>query len=252
MSEAHGPVGTSAIPELTGPARDGRGSEKRASSGSPAISDDAREIILALENEVDALSRRLESVERAVEAMRALGEDFWRKEAALYLLGLTATSWAYHVRDQNLLFSDLFQLENLPDGTSHRWVGRSGELTASMAINRAATLAFSVETVFFSSPQLAKTLKLEVDGEEIPWLAHDGKRWSAAIPASPSEARLRFRLSVDQSLIPEEKKVSFSIAEIRVDPLMHAGATGTSNSRTEAPTTAPLRSIGDAMHAKAS
>ena len=172
-----------------------------------------------LEREVEELHGRIAELERTVADIVALGQDFWREEAAVLLIGAGVKSWHYDVRDRNMLFSDVFPCESV-DGGRHakRWVGKSGELATTVAINRAEPLLFTIAVEGFVNKELARSFKLEVDGEPVPWSSHENKTWSARIPAHPGRARLDFRLSVDTALVPPGKDVTFSFAEIRLAP----------------------------------
>lgn len=175
------------------------------------------ESVAELESEMDSMSKRLRILEQTVESLRSLGEEFWRKEAAIYLLGLKATSWLWRATDPDEVFTEMFPPESLADGTSLRWVKGSGEIETTIAINRARQLVFRLETAHFAAPELANSLKLEIDGKEVPWSVRGGTSWIARVPDNPSETRLRFRLSVDISAIPQGKNVSFSLKEVRIE-----------------------------------
>jgi hypothetical protein len=171
-----------------------------------------------LETEVEELNARVAGLERILTEMRALGEDFWREEAALFLIGANTRGWRYDARDRNVLFNDVFPAEQISDNHWKRWVGKSGELTASVAINRTAPLLFTVVVDGFVARELAKTLNLEVDGERIAWSDQEKKTWSAVLPEQPGRVRLNFRLSVDSALVPPNKDVTFSFCEISLAP----------------------------------
>jgi hypothetical protein len=172
-----------------------------------------------LEDEVEDIGRRLATLENVVADIRALGENFWREEAAVLLIGAGVRRWCYDVRDRNIFFSDVFACEMVAENQAKRWVGRSGELVATVAINRAAPLVFTVAIDGFSARELANTLKLEIDGEHVPWSTRDKRFWSAIVPDRAGHARLDFRLSIDPGLVPAEKKVSFSFSKIEIVPL---------------------------------
>lgn len=178
--------------------------------------DGVRATVEELEMQVEVLTRRLAATEKKVAEILALGEEFWRAEAAVLLVGATVTSWQYDVRDENILFTDVFPCEIFGEGQAKRWVGASGEITATIAITRAVPLVFSVRNHGFSSHGLADTLRLEIDGDIVPWSAKDGNFWSAEIGERAGHAQLNFRLAVDRSLIPAEKNVSFSFSELRI------------------------------------
>ena len=171
-----------------------------------------------LETEVEELNARVAVLERVLAEIRALGEDFWREEAALFLIGANARSWRYDARDRNVLFTDVFPAEQISDDHWKRWVGKSGELSASVAINRSSPLAFTVIVDGFVARELAKTLNLEVDGQRIAWSGQEKKTWRAVLPEQPGRVRLNFRLSVDSALVPPNKDVTFSFCEISLAP----------------------------------
>ncbi len=172
-----------------------------------------------LETEIESVNKRVELLEKTVAEMVVLGKEFWRGEAAELLIGASITSWHYDVRQDNVLFADVANCDVFDGIYAKRWVGKSGELSATIAINRAMPLQFSASVLEFASPELEDTLALEVDGEPVAWSACDGRNMTADIPERPGHARLQFRLSVDRNLIPQEKEASFSFSDLRIAPL---------------------------------
>jgi hypothetical protein len=171
-----------------------------------------------IENDFDRLNARLDELERAVADIRALGRDFWRAEAAVLLTGSEVRSWHYSASDRNTMFPDVFACERPGSSEARRWVGTSGELATTLAISRSERLVFSVHMKGFATPELRSSLRLEVDGSELVWCAKDGDTWSAIVPADPGNAKLAFRLFVDRTLLPDDKDVSFSFSELRLEP----------------------------------
>jgi hypothetical protein len=172
-----------------------------------------------LESQVEFLTAKVEALTKTVEEIRALGEAFWRDEAAVLLVGAAIESWRYDVRNDNVLFADVYPCELFGDNGAKRWVGRRGELSATVALNRTAPLVFSAVIQDFAIDSLQSTFQLEIDGQPVPWSAIDGQIWSAKVPEHPGHARLRFRLSVEATLLPPEKDVSFSFTELQISPL---------------------------------
>lgn len=171
-----------------------------------------------LESELEETNRRLTNLESMVAKIRALGEEFWREEAAIMLMGAGVSSWRYDARDKNTLFQDVFQCETINENQARRWVGKSGLLGATIAINRTLPLMLAVCVTGFSSAELANTLQLEVDGAPLAWSSRERQTWCAIVPEARS-ARLKFRISVDTAQLPAEKQVTFSFSEIRIAPL---------------------------------
>ena len=173
-------------------------------------------VVEDLETEIEALARRVDLLEKTVAEMVVLGKEFWRGEAAELLIGASTTSWHYDVRQDNTLFSDVTNCDVFDGVYAKRWVGKGGELSATISINRAAPLQFSASVLEFAVPELEDTLALEIDGEPVEWSAHNGHHLTAEIPQRPGRARLQFRLSVDRSLVPQDKAVSFSFSDLRI------------------------------------
>lgn len=175
-------------------------------------------LIEDLETEIETLNKRIDLLEKTVAEMVALGKEFWRGEAAEFLIGASTTSWCYDVRQDNVLFSDVADCDVFDGIYAKRWVGKSGELLATISINRAGPLQFSASVLEFATPELEDTLALEIDGEPVAWSARDGRHLTADIPERPGHARLQFRLSVDRNLIPKENEGSFSFSDLRIAP----------------------------------
>jgi hypothetical protein len=176
-------------------------------------------VIEDLEAQNEALSKRVDLLEKMVAEMVVLGKEFWRGEAAELLIGASTTFWHYDVRQDNVLFADVANCDVFDGIYAKRWVGKSGELFATISINRAIPLQFSASVLEFAAPDLEDTLALEIDGEPVAWSARDGRHLIADIPERPGHARLQFRLSVDRNLIPKEKEGSFSFSDLRIAPL---------------------------------
>jgi hypothetical protein len=176
-------------------------------------------VIEDLETEIEALNRRVDVLEKTMAEMVVLGREFWRGEAAELLVGASITSWHYDVRQDNVLFADVARCDVFDGIYAKRWVGKSGQLFATLSINRAAPLQFSASILEFAAPELEDTLALEIDGEPVTWSARDGRHLTADIPERPGHARLQFRLSVDRNLIPKGEESSFSFSDLRIEPL---------------------------------
>jgi len=93
-----------------------------------------------LESELESLGRRVDVLERTMADMVAIGRDFWRGEAAELLLGASTTSWSYDVRRDNLPLSDVTHFDVFEGVYAKRWVGREGEIAATIYINRTTPL----------------------------------------------------------------------------------------------------------------
>ena len=176
-------------------------------------------VVEDLEAEIEALNKRVDLLEKTVAEMVVLGKEFWRGEAAELLIGASTTSWHYDVRQDNVLFTDVANCDVFEGIYAKRWVGKSGELFATISINRAGPLQFSASVLEFAAPELEDTLTLEVDGEPVAWSVRDSRHLTADIPERPGHARLQFRLAVDRNLIPKEEESSFSFSDLRISPL---------------------------------
>jgi hypothetical protein len=172
-----------------------------------------------MESDIDALNKRINLLEKTVADIVALGKEFWRGEAAELLIGASTTSWRYDVRQDNVLFADVAHCDTFDGVYAKRWVGKSGELAATISINRAMPLQFSAFVLEFATAELEDTLSLEIDGQPVAWSARVGRHLTADIPQRPGQARLQFRLSVDRNLVPQDKGVSFSFSNLRIAPL---------------------------------
>jgi hypothetical protein len=175
-----------------------------------------------LERELGEVNGRLRTLEQSIAQIRALGQEFWREEAAILLIGAAVDSWHYDVRERNLIFSDVFQCEVMSDSHARRWVGKTGELKATVAINRTVPLLFKILVDGFVTRELAKTFALEIDGTAVAWADKENGIWTALVPPRPGRARLDFRVSVNVDLAPAEKDVTFSFSEISVLPAVPA------------------------------
>lgn len=172
-----------------------------------------------LESELESLRKRVDVLERAVADIVAVGREFWRGEAAELLLGASATTWSYDVRRDNVPLSDVTHCDVFDGIYAKRWVGREGEISATISINRSVPLQFMASVPEFAIPELEDTLVLTVDGEPVPWSVRNGPHVTAEIPGRSGSARLHFRLAVDRDLVPADKDISFSFSDIRISPL---------------------------------
>jgi hypothetical protein len=171
-----------------------------------------------LEKTVRELTRKLASLQESVDAIRALGEDFWRKEAAAFLVSTSVKAWKFQAEESESFSENLFQPE-FKDGRPKRWVSAAGAVAATIAISRSAPLLFSAEISNFVSPALAETFRLVVDGTPLPWSTRAVKGvWTAHISRRPSEPTLTFSLGIQRDLIPAGKDVSFAIRSLSIEP----------------------------------
>src|SRR5436305_2098254 len=89
-----------------------------------------------LENQIERLGERLIEAEKALLKIKALGQDFWRREATVVMLGVSVKSWRYDAKDQNFLFPDALRAQPINETRAKRWIRKGGELSATVAINR--------------------------------------------------------------------------------------------------------------------
>jgi hypothetical protein len=188
------------------------------------LQDMIRGPLLEIEEKIAALekvSSRLSAVERAVREIKALGQDFWREEAAAYLAP-PATSWQYQASNPKSILQDVYGPEAPAGSPVRRWVSRIGATGARIVIGRTVPLRFAIEVEAFVAPDCRKSFSLTVDDEHIPWQKPEGRLYWAIVPPA-AKATLNFRLAVAADAVPGDRDVSFAFSSISVSPLDPAG-----------------------------
>lgn len=167
---------------------------------------------------IRSLQRRVEVLESELSRMKALGREFWQTEALAFLAAASIRDWAYYASDETKLCSDLFDPEFRNELPPIRWVGRSGALSAKIAICRLVPLQFKLDTETFVIPEARSELTLFIDGSVLPWSNRDLETFIAEVPVAKVPF-LEFSVVLPSHSIPPDKDVTFSFRSISIAPL---------------------------------
>lgn len=173
--------------------------------------------------ELGLLQDRVEQLERTVEAIRILGEEFWRNELVGLMQIQHLNGWSYDENSPHGILSNSFKFErikNAEGGTrSRQWINAECEAETRIMLNRAFAYQFRIELSAFLDERLKPSFRVEFDGKPAEQTEEKRLCYKAVVPPKPGAASLKIKMSVDKALLPEGATVSFSLCSIDISPI---------------------------------
>jgi hypothetical protein len=157
----------------------------------------------------------LAALDRRMDELTELCGALARARVSETRLHAPPVRWSYDSRLPNYLFDDVFEPEAV-EGGAKRWVGRSGRIAATLHLPRHVQYDLAIQIADFAGDAAARSFYLRIDGEQFPWLSHEGKRYASMTLSDGTAGTLTFEIGVDPATIGADSDVSFSFRSIDV------------------------------------